>query len=88
MKLKYNFLARDIMGEYVLVPVGEAALAFAGMITTSEVGAFLVEHLKEEVTREELLMKLMETYAVEPAEAQADLDVFLQQLDQLNLLEK
>lgn len=87
MKLKYEFAVRNIMDEYVLVPVGEAALAFSGMITTSEVGAFFVELLKTDTTREAMLEKLLEEYDVQPEEAAADLDAFLKQLNELNLIE-
>ena len=37
MKLKYEFSVREIAGDYVLVPLGEAALKLSGMITTNEV---------------------------------------------------
>lgn len=88
MKLKYEFVVRNIVDEYVLVPVGDAALSFGGMITTSEVGAFLIEGLKTDVTREELAAKLMAEYEVDADTAYADLDEFLAQLQKLNLLEK
>lgn len=88
MKLKYEFVVRNIVDEYVLVPVGDAALSFGGMITTSEVGAFLIEGLKTDVTREELAAKLMAEYEVDADTAYADLDEFLAQLEKLNLLEK
>lgn len=86
MKLKYDFVVRNIVDEYVLVPAGDAALAFGGMITTSEVGAFLIELLKNDVTREELASKLMEEYEVDADTAYADLDEFLGQLKKLDIL--
>ena len=50
MKLKYEFAVREIVDEYVMVPLGASALEFSGMISTSETGAFLVEALKHDVT--------------------------------------
>lgn len=87
MKLKYEFAVREIVGEYVMVPLGEGALAFSGMISTSEAGALLVEALKQDVSRDALLELLMQTYDVDAAEAAEDLDTFLNQLNQLKLLE-
>ena len=87
MKLKYEFAVREIMDDYILVPMGEAALAFSSMITTSEVGAFLCGQLRKDVTREELLAKVLEEYDVDSQTAQADLDEFLGQLRQMELLE-
>ncbi|MBQ8830095.1 MAG: PqqD family protein [Oscillospiraceae bacterium] len=87
MKLKYEFVVREIMGEYVLVPSGEAALTFGGMITTSEVGAFLIDVLKDEVTKEEMADRLMAEYDVDIDTANADIDEFLSKLDQLGIIE-
>ena len=86
MKLKYEFAVREIMGEYVMVPLGAGALEFSGMISTTETGATLVEALKEHVTYQELLQRLLEEYEIDEATAAADLDEFLNQLKRLNLL--
>ena len=45
MKLKYEFAVRCVVGEHLLIPMGEGALAFSGMIATSETGAFLAQQL-------------------------------------------
>lgn len=86
MKLKYEFAVREIMGEYVMVPLGAGALEFSGMISTTETGATLVEALKEHVTRQELLQRLLDEYEIDEATAAADLDEFLNQLKRLNLI--
>lgn len=88
MKLKYEFIVRNIVDEYVLVPVGEAALDFAGMMTTTEVGALLVEALKTDVTRQELLDRVTAEYDVDPATAGADIDEFIGKLEKLGLIEE
>ena len=86
MKLKYDFAVREIMGEYVLVPLGDGALGFAGMISTSETGALLAEELKRNVTREALVNRILDEYDVDEQTAAADVDEFLKQLEKLNLL--
>ena len=86
MNLKYDFAVREIVGEYVMVPLGEGALEFAGMISTSETGAVLVEALKQDVSREELLKRMLEEFDVDEQTANADLEEFLGQLRKLNLL--
>ena len=86
MKLKYDFAVREIMGEYVLVPLGDGALGFAGMISTSETGALLVEELKRDVDREVLVKRILEEYDVDEQTAAADVDEFLDRLKSLNLL--
>ncbi len=86
MKLKYDFAVREIVGEYVMVPLGKGALEFSGMISTSETGALLVEALKQDVTREDLLQRILDEYDVDLQTANADLDAFLNQLHKLNIL--
>lgn len=88
MKLKYEFVERLIVDEYVLVPVGEAARAFSGMIATSEVGAYILNALKTDTTPDAILAGLIREYEVDEATAAADLDAFLDQLRQMNLLEQ
>lgn len=86
MKLRYDFAVREIVGEYVMVPLGEGALKFGGMVFTSETGALLVEELRRDVTREYLLKRILEDYDVDESTAVADLDEFLENLRSLNLL--
>ena len=87
MKLKYEFSVRTVVGEHILIPMGEGALAFSGMIATSETGAFLAGLLKEDISREELLAALLAEYDVDEDTARADLEEFLAGLEQLSLLD-
>ena len=87
MKLKYEFVERLIVDEYVLVPAGEAARTFGGMITTSEVGATIMRALKQDVSQAGLLALLMEEYDVDAQTANSDLNAFVQQLREWNVLE-
>ena len=86
MKLKYEFAVREIVGEYVMIPMGEGALRFSGMISTSETGALIVDALKQDVSREELLTRILDTFDVDEETAAADLDAFLYKLRELRLL--
>ncbi len=88
MKINKEFALREIAGEYILVPVGEAALSFNGMMTTNAVGAFICEALKEDCTREALMARLLAEFEAEEARIAADLDVFLGRLRSLSLLDE
>lgn len=41
MYVSKDFIVREIAGDYIVVPTGEEALKFNGLITLNEVGAFL-----------------------------------------------
>lgn len=88
MKLKYEFSVRQIMDDYILVPVGESALAFSGMVTTTEVGVFLCEKLQQNTTRDALLAAVLEEYDVDAETAGADLDEFLASMRKSGLLDE
>lgn len=86
MKLKYEFAVREIVGEYILIPLGQGALELGEMISTSETGATIVQALGKEVTRPELLELILDTFEIDRDTAERDLDEFLSQLKKLNLL--
>ena len=86
MKIEKEYILREIAGDYIIVPVGAAALEFNGMITVNETGAFLWEKLREGMTREELLHAMLEEYEVSEKEAEADIQEFLQMLQENKIL--
>ena len=56
------------------------------VIVVSEVGLFLLPLLKESVHREELTAALVKEFDVAQGQATADLDAFIDQLDQEKIL--
>lgn len=86
LKLDKEYVLRQIGDDYVIVPVGKAALDFNGMITVNDTGAFLWEQLVKGTSKEGLLETLMETYEVTQEEAERDIDEFLDVLYKNNIL--
>ena len=86
LKLDKEYILRQIGDDYIIVPVGKAALSFNGMITVNETGAFLWEQLVKGTSKEGLLETLMETYEVIQEEAERDIDEFLDVLYKNNIL--
>lgn len=77
MKVKGQFVLRNIEEEAVLVPIGETAMSFNGIITMTETGAFIWDLVEQNKSRDEILKSLIETYDVDNQQAKADLDEFL-----------
>lgn len=88
MKLKYNFMIRQIMDEYVVIPAGESAIAVAGMIVTNDVGATLWEGLKTDTTEDALVARLLEEFDIDSATAKQDVSEFIASIRKLELLEE
>ena len=86
MKIKREFIKRKIAGEFILVPIGNTALAFNGLMTINELGKFIWENLESSKDEEELLYKILEEYEVEEKEAKEDLDEFLDKLRQVDII--
>ena len=61
-------------------------MEFNGMITVNETGAFLWKILTKGSTKEELLHAMLEEYEVSAKEAEADIDEFLQLLQENQIL--
>lgn len=80
MKIEKDFVLREIAGEYIIVPTGNTALDFNGLITVNEVGLFLWKILEEGTTEEELLTKTLAEYDVEEETAKRDIREFLDEL--------
>ncbi|WP_455544004.1 PqqD family protein [Intestinibacter sp.] len=80
MKLKMEFILRDIVGETVLVPINESTSNFNGLMTVNEIGRFIWENLESSKDEEELLQRILDEYEVDRDTAQKDLDEFLQVL--------
>lgn len=87
MKIKGELVIREVVGEIIAIPVGQTALQFNGMICLNEVSALIWNGLQTETTREALLERILAEFEVSPEEAAADLDEFLQNLRDNDLLE-
>lgn len=80
MKLKENFVLRQVAGSYVVVAVGAASVDFNGMLTLNDSGALLWRTLEGGADRAALLAALTSEYDVDEAQAARDLDEFLRSL--------
>lgn len=88
LKLKGEFVLREIAGEVILVPVGQTALHFNGIITLNQTGVEIWKGLQEEKSREQILEELLEQFEVSRETAQEDMETFLQYLNENGLIEQ
>lgn len=75
-----EFIMRTVVDKQVIVPVGEAAQAYHGMLCVNTTGAMLWELLAQSQTEETLTDALTEKYAVAREIALADVRHFLAKL--------
>lgn len=87
MKIDKNFVLREIAGDYIIVPTGNTALTFNGLITVNEVGAFLWELLQKDTTEEKMLDALLKEYDVDENTARIDIREYVEKLVESGILE-
>lgn len=80
MKLKENFLLRQVVDTWVVMPFGQEMLDFNGMLTLNETGAFLWQKLQEGADLEGLVTALTAEYNVSAEIARTDAEEFCKKL--------
>ena len=88
MKIKDGFMLKTVAGQHIVVPIGEAAQKFNGMISLNDTGAFLWKAMSKDISRDGLVDKLLEEYEVEPNQADAGVDTFLHKLREARLIDE
>lgn len=87
MKIKEDFVLRNVADSYVVVPVNKLTLDFNGIINLNETGAFLFEKLQNGCEKADLLKAMLDEYEVSEEKASADIDIFIQKLSEADVLE-
>lgn len=62
MKVKKGIVLSKVGDEFVLVPTGEAAKSFHGIVRLNETGAEIWKDLEKELSEEEIVNNLMAHY--------------------------
>ena len=87
MRVSKDLILREVAGEYILIPVGKAALEIHGMINLSESAVLLWKKLQEDCTEEELVQALLMEYDIDCETAAADVRELIEQMQKIGVLE-
>lgn len=88
MKVSGEMIIREIAGEHILIPVGQAALKIHGMISLSESGLLLWKKLQQDCSEEDLIESVLNEYDIDRETAASDVRDFLGKLEHIGILEK
>ena len=86
MKLKPDFQIVQMANDYMLVPTGDQIDSFNGTVILNEVSAFLLNQLKEDLEKEDLVERLVKEFDVESATARQDVDAAVEKMKQIGIL--
>lgn len=82
MKLKKDYVLRQAAGAWVVLPLGEEAVNFTGMLKLNDSGVILWRVLEQGGDKNALVEALTNEYNVSQQQAEADVDEFLSALMQ------
>ena len=87
MKLKYNFIIRDVVGKQVGIVVGDQSDEFNSMVTLNDTGKFIFEILNKDDTTEAELVEMVKTkYSIGEDLSKEAVTTFLSSLRENGLL--
>lgn len=86
MKLKYQFVFHPLGKTYMGVPVGDSAKEFHGMLQLNEVGYEIVSQMMEDVSRDEIVDKLLTIYDTDRETALGYVDEVVEYLKEQEVL--
>lgn len=86
MRVMDSFYIREIAGETIAIPTGNAAQKFSGIIGLNDLGCFLFKCLENDQSEDMLVSAVCEEYEVDPVTARKDIIEFLEQLRNQGIL--
>ena len=84
MKLKKGFVTHNSNGEQILVA---ADGSFNGIAKSNKTAAFIVDCLKEETTKEEIIDKMVRVYDAPRETIEKDVTKIIEQLNAIGAIE-
>lgn len=85
MKLKEGFVLRQVAGENVVIPTGDA-LNLNVMITLNDTGVFMWKLLEQETDEDAMVAATLEEYDVNEATARTHVSAFVAKLKEHDFL--
>ncbi len=85
MRLKDTFITHDSDREQVLIDVTSS---FAGLVRSNRTAAFIVECLKEDTTKEQIVDAMYEKYDAPKEVLQKDVDAIVEKLRGIGAIEE
>lgn len=88
MKLHNGFITYSTGDEQIMVAAGNNSESFRGMVRSNATAAFIIDSLKEEISREALADKLCDRYDAPREVILRDMDRILESLRRIGALDE
>lgn len=87
MKIKEGFVLRDVVGQAVVIAVGEASKKFHGMINLNSTGKVIWQGVENGLSEDEIADKLAERFEVDHETAKGDVQRIIRKMQEAGVLE-
>lgn len=88
MKKNENFMLNNVADNTVLIPFGEMAISFRGIITLNETAKFLWENLGDTFEEQDIVDLILKSYTdVDEATAKASAEKFINSLNEAGAIQ-
>lgn len=88
MKIRGEFITRQILDDTVVLPVGNTAIEFNNMIMLNSVSLVIWQCLENDVSFDDILKAVTDNFEVSQEQAVADIRDFLDGMRSYNLLDE
>lgn len=86
MKIKDEFVTQTVENEHIMVAVDSNI--FSGLVRSNKTAAFIIEQLKTNVTREEIIEKMLSRYDGVRSTIEKDVDMVIENLKKIGALDE
>ena len=86
MKIKGNYILRQIAGSWTAIAIGEGSADAKGVMSLNDTGALLWKALEQECDMEQLAQVLVQEYGLDLEQATADAAEFVEKLQKLDCI--
>ena len=86
MKIVPDFELVNIAGDYMLIPVGENVDNFSGTLVLNGVSAFIIDKLRDDINKEDLVQLVLNEYDVDRETAQTDVEEMIGELINMGVI--
>jgi hypothetical protein len=87
MKIKKEYILKEVANQYIVVPTGRETINFNGMLTLNNTAKMLFEALEEDKEIQDLVSLLQENYDISEEQALIDVKDFLTVLESKKMIE-
>ena len=87
MKIKDGFVMREVVGQAVVIAVGEASKEFHGMINLNSTGKDIWQGVEKGLSEEGIVQCIIEKYEVEVEKAAEDVRKMIQKMREAGVIE-